>query len=305
MRILVTGANGMLGSAVVNAYGVSVEVFSIARQYGDLCNGDNVSRMIADIGPEVVVHCAAKVGGIHANMSEPDKFFTQNILMNTHVIHQACLQGVPRVISFSSVCAYDQSGLEINEYTHQDGSPHDTNFAYAYAKRMIEIQMRAYSRRYPTKLTCIVPTNMYGPNDNFDMKCAHVIPMLIRKCIEAKTTGRMEVWGDGSAEREFLYAPDLAEIVREVSIMESPPHMLVVSDGRSICMRTVVDTIKSAVGYDGEISYDSGKPAGQSRRVTDTYLFKSLFPQYMFTPFSSGIRDTVRWYLSSSGSARE
>jgi GDP-L-fucose synthase len=299
----VTGGRGFLGRplvAMLEAAGAEVSTFS-SSDY-NLTQQADVTRMYHELQPEVVIHLAARVGGIGANRDNPGSFFYDNAMMGIELMEQARHRGVQKFVQIGTVCAYPKfAPLPFSEDDLWDGYPEETNAPYGLAKKMLLVQAQAYRQQYGFDAIYLIPVNLYGPGDNFDLHTSHVIPALIRKCLEAKDAGRerLEVWGTGTPTREFLYVDDAARgIVLGAELYDKPdPVNLGTSD--EISIRDLVSLIAELTGFDGEIVYDSSKPDGQPRRKLNVERAKSEFGFVAEVPFRTGLERTIDWYRAN------
>jgi GDP-L-fucose synthase len=300
-KVVVTGGAGFLGRFVVeklNAF-PQVEVFVPRSRDYNLVEGAHVKRLLSDAQPEMVIHLAAVVGGIGHNQKNPGRFFYDNLMMGVQLIEQSRLQGVKKFVATGTVCAYPKfTDVPFKEDDLWNGYPEETNAPYGLAKKMMLVQSQAYRQQYGFNSIFLLPANLYGPRDNFDLETSHVIPALIRKCVEARRAGTsfVEVWGSGSASREFLYVEDCAEgIVRAAaSYDESDPVNL--GNGREVVIKDLVETIARLTVFDGEIRWQSNKPDGQPRRQLDTTRAFEKFGFRATTSLEEGLRRTIDWY---------
>lgn len=301
-RVLVTGGAGFLGSFVVeqlHARHAREVVVPRSRDY-DLRHESAVRRLLADARPDIVIHLAARVGGIGANRAHPAEFFYDNLMMGAMLMHAAWQAEIEKFVAVGTVCAYPKyTPVPFREEAFWDGYPEETNAPYGLAKKMLLVQSQAYRAQYGFNSIFLVPVNLYGPRDNFDLESSHVIPALIRKCLQAKEAGRtsIEVWGDGSPTREFLYVEDAAEgiLLGAEHLETSEPVNL--GSGKEISIKALVHFIAEAVGFEGEIVWDTSKPNGQPRRGLDVSRAKRLFGFEAHTSLRMGIERTVQWYL--------
>jgi GDP-L-fucose synthase len=300
-RIVVTGGTGFLGRhlmAVLAAHGFTRAVAIGTRDY-DLTHETQTTRMLEALAPEAIIHLAAVVGGIGANRKHPGSFFYQNLMMGTLLMEHARRAGVHRFLSVGTICSYPKhTPVPFHEDALWDGYPEETNAPYGLAKKMLLVQSAAYRQEYGFDASNVMLVNLYGPGDNFDPESSHVIPALIRKCLEAVESGAPEitVWGTGRATREFLYVEDAAEaVVRALERLEgSEPVNL--GAGREISIRDLVGTIARLSGFAGRIVWDETKPDGQPRRCLDTSRALGLLGWKATTPFEDGLERTIRWY---------
>jgi GDP-L-fucose synthase len=302
-RIVVTGGAGFLGAAVVRtlrARGVSDEriVVPRRREY-DLTVESHVDRLYADARPDVVIHLAAEVGGIGANMEHPGRFFYANMAMGLHLVEHARRSGLEKFVHTGTVCAYPKHcPVPFREEDLWNGYPEETNAPYGVAKKAIFVMLDGYRREYGLKSAVVVPVNLYGPGDNFDPRSSHVIPALIRKCEEARLAGRgaISCWGTGAATREFLYVDDAAEgIVRAAEVMEEPVPINL-GGGEEIAVRDLVGRIARACDFTGRIEWDPSKPDGQPRRGLDISRARQLLAWSPRQDFDDGLAATVAWW---------
>jgi len=296
-KILITGGNGLVGSQFKGDEYIKVN----STDY-DLVDPVLTHLMFKKHLPKSVVHCAAKVGGLMGNMNYKGEFFYDNIMMNTNVIEECRKQGIRKLIVFLSTCVFPNDvEYPLTEEKIHLGPPHNSNDAYAYAKRMAEVQVRAYREQYGLKYTCVIPTNIYGPNDNFDIKNGHVIPSLIHKCYLAKLNNEpFYVWGSGTPLREFIHSEDVANLTR--MILDSNydgEEPIILSTSEEITIKEVVDTIVDAFEFNGEVVWMTDKPDGQHRKPSDNSKLMNLFPKYKFKPFKQGIKETVSWFIEN------
>jgi len=297
-RVLVTGGRGLVGSALAATQPAGMSVEYVASNRADLRDASATKKLFEDVQPTHVIHLAARVGGVKANINHVGSFFVDNVLINTNVLECARRAGVQRLVSTLSSCIYpDGAPLPLNENDLHRGEPHASNYGYAFAKRMLEVQSRAYRQQFGCDYICVIPNNLYGPDDNFDLENGHVIPAMIRKIHAAANGGPPPVlWGDGSPLREFTFSHDIAAALWW-AIEHCRVPLLNVGTPEEVSIRQTAATICSALNYDlGNISWDTSKPAGQARKPMDTSRFRELSEQ-IFTPLADGIRRTVDWYL--------
>jgi GDP-L-fucose synthase len=302
-RIVVTGGAGFLGTAVcrvLQGRGVPVGQIVVPRRHAyDLTIESHVERLYADTRPDLVIHLAAEVGGIGANMAQPGRFFYANMAMGLHLVEHARRNGIEKFVHTGTVCAYPKHcPIPFREDDLWNGYPEETNAPYGVAKKAIFVMLDGYRRQYGLASAVTVPVNLYGPGDDFDPATSHVIPALIRKCEEARLTGAEEVvcWGTGSATREFLYVDDAAEgIVRAAERMEEPVPINL-GGGVEIAIRDLVAKIATACGYAGRITWDTSKPDGQPRRSLDITRAKTLLGWEPRQDFDTGLATTVAWW---------
>jgi GDP-L-fucose synthase len=301
-RVLVTGGAGFLGSHAVDALrrrGCREVVVPRSRDYNLVCDSD-VRRLLRDARPDVVVHLAARVGGIGANRDHPADFFYDNLMMGTQMMHESWRAGVEKFVAVGTVCAYPKhTATPFREETLWDGYPEETNAPYGLAKKMLLVQAQAYRQQYGFNAIYLLPVNLYGPGDNFDPVNSHVIPALIKKFVEAKKQrlSAVEVWGTGLATREFLYVQDAAEGIVLATQHYDGGEPVNLGSGMEISIRQLAELIARITGFEGKIIFDTSKPDGQPRRRLDTERAAAWFGFRASTPFDQGLRETVQWYL--------
>ena len=305
-RFVVTGGAGFLGRNVVRVLeerGVPRSQITIPRRASyDLTREADVERLYADAKPDIVLHLAAEVGGIGANMNAPGRFFFANMAMGLHLVEHARLNGIAKFVHTGTVCAYPKNcPVPFREEDIWNGFPEETNAPYGIAKKALFTMLDAYYRQYELKSAVVVPVNLYGPGDNFDKQSSHVIPALIRKCEEARMAGRdsIQCWGTGKATREFLFVEDAAEaIVRAAEVIDEPSPINL-GGGREIAIGELVREIALACDFRGEIQWDASKPDGQPRRGIDISRARSLLKWAPQKDFTEGLAETVQWWRSS------
>jgi GDP-L-fucose synthase len=308
--ILVTGGAGFLGSRVVEALlaAGNQRVFVARSRDYDLRTESGVDQLVVTAKPRTIIHLAAVVGGIGANRDNPGSFFYENLVMGTRLMEVARIRDVRKFVAIGTVCAYPKhTPVPFREEALWDGYPEETNAPYGLAKKMLLVQGQAYRAQYGFRSIYLLPTNLYGPGDNFDERSSHVIPALIRKCLEAAETGArsIEVWGDGSASREFLFVDDAAQAIALATARYDGPEPVNVGAGHEITIKELVGLISDLSGFRGQIRWDTTKPNGQPRRCLDTSRAERLFGFRASTSFEDGLRKTVDWYRASRGSPIE
>ncbi len=306
MRVLVTGGGGFLGTHVVSRLEADgIEPFVARRRDYDLTVAVDAERLFADARPELVVHLAAEVGGIGANRANPGRYWYANLLMGAHVLEQARLQGVAKTVLLGTICAYPKHApVPFREDDLWNGYPEETNAPYGIAKKALLVGAQAYREQYGTNAVYLLPVNLYGPRDNFDLETSHVIPALIRKMAGARERGEREIvlWGDGSPTREFLYVDDCAEAVWLAAQRYDGPEPVNVGTGEEISIRDLAALIAELTGFDGEIVWDTSRPNGQPRRRLDVSRAEELFGFRARTPLQEGLEQTIAWYRSGAPS---
>ncbi|ACL24444.1 GDP-L-fucose synthase family protein [Chloroflexus aggregans] len=300
-RVVVTGGAGFLGSYVVeklNARGARDVFVPRSRDY-DLRHVDAIRQLLADARPDIVIHMAARVGGIGANRDHPAEFFYDNLMMGVQLLHESWKFGVGKFVTIGTVCAYPKyTPVPFKEDDLWNGYPEETNAPYGLAKKMLLVQGEAYRQQYGFNSIFLLPVNLYGPRDNFDLETSHVIPALIRKCIEAAERGddHIVVWGDGSPTREFIYAADAAEGILLATERYNDSDPVNIGSSDEISIRDLVTLIAELTGFRGQIVWDTTKPNGQPRRKLDVSRAWERFGFRSTTTFSEGLRATIDWY---------
>jgi GDP-L-fucose synthase len=304
-KLLVTGASGLIGSAIQNVSKNSdrianYEVIPLTRADCDLTNFQDTKAIFQYIKPDYVIHTAAIVGGIGSNMNHPGKFFCDNIAINTNVLESARLVKVEKLISYMSTCVFpDVAQYPLNEKDIHNGPPHPSNAAYAHAKRMLDVQSKAYRSEYGCNFITLIPTNIYGPHDNFDLVNGHVLPSLIQRCYLAQYLKQiMLVWGTGNPLREFIFSDDIALLSLEALECYNESEPLIVSSGIEISIKDALAIVVAALDFENEIIFDNSKPDGQFRKPSDTSKLEQYFPNFKFTSVSDGLSITIKWFLT-------
>jgi GDP-L-fucose synthase len=300
-RVCVTGGAGFLGSFILEKLqerGASFVFVPRIEEY-NLVNHDDIQRMLDDSRPDIIIHLAALAGGIGANRARPAEFFYINLMMGVQLMHQAWERGVEKFVAIGTVCAYPKfTPIPFLEEHLWDGYPEETNAPYGLAKKMLLVQAQAYRDQYDFNAIYVLPVNLYGLRDNFDLQTSHVIPALIRKCIEAQERGDEEVvlWGDGSPTREFLYAGDAAEGILMATEYYNRSEPVNLGSGQEISIKDLSEMIARLTDFQGKIVWDTSKPNGQPRRALDITKAEKYFGFRAQTPFEEGLRRTVEWY---------
>jgi GDP-L-fucose synthase len=300
-RVCVTGGAGFLGRKIVRKLqqrGAKDIFVPVIEEY-DLTQPEAIQRMLERSRPDVIIHLAAQVGGIGANRARPAEFFYNNLIMGVMLIHQAWKLGVAKFVALGTICAYPNfTPVPFREEDLWNGYPEETNAPYGLAKKMLLVQAQAYRQQYGYNAIFLLPVNLYGPGDNFDPATSHVIPALIRKCIETQEAGLDEVvvWGDGSPTREFLYVEDAAEGVLLASERFDGPQPVNLGSGNEISIKNLLEMIVRLIGYTGRVVWDTSMPNGQPRRGLDISRAKQYFGFKAQMPFEEGLRRTIEWY---------
>ncbi|MDZ4755146.1 MAG: GDP-L-fucose synthase [Phycisphaerae bacterium] len=302
-RIVITGGAGFLGRAVIESLRRrgAVDIAIPRRREFDLTNEADVARLYAQMRPDVVLHLAAEVGGIGANMDNPGRYFFANMAMALHLIEHARINKLKKFVQVGTICAYPKfTPVPFREEELWNGYPEETNAPYGVAKKAAMVMLDGYRRQYGLNSSYLLPVNLYGPWDNFDLHTSHVIPALIRKCVEAIDGGRSEIicWGTGAASREFLYVDDAGEgVVRAAEVMDEPLPINL-GTNMEITIKDLVTLIAKLTGFHGAIRWDSTKPDGQPRRCLDTSRAAKLLDWRAKVGFEEGLKRTIEWFRS-------
>ena len=301
--IVVTGGAGFLGSYVVDALARRgcTDVFVPRSRDYDLRQPEAIDRLLEDARPDVIIHLAAVVGGIGANRSQPGRFFYENAIIGIQLIEKARVAGIAKFVTLGTICAYPKfAPIPFREAELWDGYPEETNAPYGLAKKMLLVQTQAYRAQYGFNGIYLLPVNLYGPRDNFDLETSHVIPALIRKCVEARDRRDPEVvlWGDGSPTREFLFAADAAEGIVLATEHYEGGEPVNLGSGSEISIRDLATIVAEEVGFEGAVRWDASKPNGQPRRSLDVSRAREAFGFEAKTSFRDGLRTTIHWYLN-------
>ena len=299
-RVCVTGGAGFLGGFLVDELkrrGAKHVFVPTCTEY-DLTTREAILRMLADAKPDIVIHLAAVVGGIGANMANPGRYFYDNAIMGIQLIEECRLAGVSKFVALGTICAYPKfAPIPFREEDLWDGYPEETNAPYGLAKKMMLVQCQAYRQQYGFDGIFLLPVNLYGPRDNFDLETSHVIPAMIRKMSAARDSGETVVlWGDGSPTREFLYVEDCARAIVMAAECYDGADPVNLGAGWEISIKELAETIAKHVGYEGDINWDASKPNGQPRRKLDVSRAREYFGFEAQVPFDEGIRRTVEWW---------
>jgi GDP-L-fucose synthase len=305
-RVLVTGGGGFLGRALVTALACRAPAKILAPRASelDLRERDCVRAYLAKEKPDLIVHLAAVVGGIGANRAHPGLFFYENAIMGIQLIEEARRAGIGKFVCLGTICAYPKlTPVPFKEEDLWNGYPEETNAPYGLAKKMLLVQLQAYREEYGFRGIYLLPVNLYGPGDHFDLETSHVIPAMIRKFLEARESGAREVvlWGDGSPTREFLYVEDAAEGILSAAERYDGVAPVNLGSGEEISIRDLASLVARETGFGGGIRWDASQPNGQPRRKLDVSRAEELFGWKSQTPFSEGLRRTIDWYRGAPG----
>lgn len=303
---LITGSAGMLGSSLRRLL-VNDDAVYLTREDADLTSFEATAALFRTHKPEFVIHCAAVVGGIGSNSIHSGDYFRKNILINLNVLEAARLAGVKRLISFMSTCVFpDKTEYPLKENNLHDGAPHPSNFGYAYAKRMLEVQSSAYRKEWNCDFIVAIPTNMYGPHDDFALEGGHVIPSLIHRTYLRQREGSdLLAWGTGSPLREFVYVDDIAKLTLWALENYREEEPIIFSSGVERSIKDLVEIVAEKMKFTGKIVWDSTKPDGQFRKPSDTAKLRRLRPEFHFTPLDEGIEKSVAWFKTNYPNIRQ
>lgn len=311
--IMVTGGSGLVGQGIksyvsANSKPNETWVF-LSSKDGDLRDRKSTEAIFEKVKPTHVIHLAAKVGGLFANMSQKVEFYRENVIINDNIMECCRIYKVKKLVSMLSTCIFpDKTTYPIDETMLHDGPPHPSNEGYAYAKRLIDTMNRAYAEEYGCNFTSIIPTNIYGPHDNFSISNGHVIPGLIHKCYLAKKNNTpFTIWGSGSPLRQFIYSLDLAELsVWVMRDYHSPdPITLSVDEEAEVSIKDVALAVAEAMKFDGEIIFDTSKADGQYKKTACNKKLRSFRPDYQFIPMKEGVQKAVDWFVENYDTARK
>ncbi len=300
-RITITGGNGFLGKHLVRAFaarGCAAVSVADLPEY-NLLRHEDIRRLYDEQRPDIVVHLAAKVGGIGFNQANPGSLFYENIMMGVPLLHEGYLRGIAKFVSLGTICAYPKfTPVPFKEDDLWNGYPEETNAPYGLAKKMLLVQAQSYRQQYGFNSIFLLPVNLYGPGDNFDPASSHVIPALIKKCVDAERQGDGEVvvWGTGAATREFFYVEDAAEAIALATERYDKPDPVNIGAGFEISIRELVGLIVELTGFRGRVVWDAAKPDGQPRRMLDTSRAAREFGFRARTDFREGLAKTIAWY---------
>jgi GDP-L-fucose synthase len=291
-KILVTGGRGLVGSEFVGE-----NYFKPTSKDFNLIDRDQTYRLMLK-GFDSVIHCAAKVGGLGGNMNHKGQYFYENIMMNTNIIEGARLTGVKNLVAFLSTCIFPNDvDYPLVENKIHLGPPHFSNDAYAYAKRMVDVQIRSYNEQYGLNYKSVIPCNIYGPNDNYDTINGHVLPSLIHKCYLARENKTdLNIWGSGKPLREFIFSKDVAKLTEWVLHNYKDNEPIILSTSEEIAISDIVDMVVEIMNFKGNVVFDTSKPDGQFRKPSDNTKIKSYLPNYKFTPIYEGLKETIEYF---------
>jgi GDP-L-fucose synthase len=301
-KILVTGGSGLVGRCFT---GDRFE--KISSKNGDLRDREVVSSIIRGSDYEGIIHCAARVGGVKSNMSYPGEFFHDNIMMNTNMIEEARKAGIKKFIFYSSTCVFpDKVVYPLTPDKVHLGPPHNSNYAYAYAKRMGQVQIQAYNQQYGLDYFTVIPSNIYGPGDFYNIEDGHVIPSLLHKMYLAhRDNTDFIVWGSGAPLREFIFSEDIAEITTGLYDNYRGKDPVIVSASEEISIKDLVYLMAKIFGFKGNIVFDTSKPEGQLRKPSDNSIIKNIFPDFKFTPIEEGLEKSISWFMENYSNIRK
>ena len=300
-RICITGGAGFLGThlqAKLKKHGAK-ELFIPTYPEYDLVKSEDITRLYEDAKPDIVIHLAAKVGGIGANREKPGEFFYDNLMMGVQLLHQAWQRGIEKFVAIGTICAYPKyTPIPFKEEDLWNGYPEETNAPYGLAKKMLLVQSQGYRQQYGYNSIYLLPVNLYGPGDNFNPASSHVIPALIKKCVDAREAGENEIiaWGDGSPTREFIYVEDAAEAITLATIHYNDSEPVNIGSSFEISIKDLTELVAKLTGFSGAVRWDTSKPNGQPRRKLDTSRAKEYFGFESHTNFEDGLKRTIAWY---------
>ena len=300
MKTLITGGGGLVGSAMKSE-------LKLTREFCDLTDRKQTESLFKTIRPEGVIHCAGKVGGIGGNSNYKGEYFYDNLMVNTNVIEASRKAGVTRLVAFLSTCVFpDKVNCPLTIDQIHTGVPHISNDAYSYAKRMADVQINAYREQYGINYTSIIPSNIYGPNDNFSLEHGHVMPMLIHKLYLAKKNKTdFTVWGSGKPLREFIYSKDVARLAEWTLENYEGTEPLIFSGDEEISIKELVDILVAEFKFKGKVIFDESKPDGQFKKPSDNSKIKELYPEFEYTPLEVGVKETVNWFIENYETSRK
>jgi GDP-L-fucose synthase len=294
MKTLITGGTGLVGTSISQG-------IKLSSKDADLRDWNQTLELFEYHKPDKIIHCAGKVGGLGGNMNYKGEFFYDNIMMNTNVIEAARQVGVERLVCFLSTCVFpDDVEFPLTEKKVHLGEPHSSNYPYAYAKRMADVQIRAYREQYGIEYVTVIPTNIYGPHDNFNIETGHVLPSLIHKCYLAdKNNTDFVIWGSGKPLREFIFSKDIAKLSEWALDNYTEDEPIIFSTSDAVPIKDMVDLIVEYMNFKGNVVWDRDKPDGQYRKPSSIEKLKSYLPDYEFTSVEDGLKETVEWFYEN------
>jgi len=297
---LVTGGRGLVGSSL------SGDMYRVGSEF-DLRDKTVTDKLFSDLSPKNVIHCAARVGGLGGNMNHKGEFFYDNIMMNTNVIESCRIHNVKKLVCFLSTCVFPNDvEYPLTEKKIHLGPPHNTNDSYSYAKRMAEVQIRAYREQYGLNYVTVIPSNIYGPNDNFNLANGHVVPSLIHKCYLAKKNNTpFKIWGSGKPLREFIFSKDVGKLTKWVLDNYEEEEPIIFSTSQEVPIKDVVGLIVKHMSFTGDVIWESDKPDGQFRKPSDNSKLLSYLPDFQFTSLDDGLKETVEWFVNNYENCRK
>jgi GDP-L-fucose synthase len=298
-KLLVTGGNGLVGKEIICDIKVGKEF--------DLTDKNQSDNLIESINPTHVIHCAGKVAGLGGNMKHMGEYFYDNLMINTNIIESCRKNNVEKLMVFSSTCVFpSEVDYPLTEDKIHLGPPHLTNYGYAYAKRMADVQIRAYNEQYGTKYFSVIPCNMYGPNDNYNIENSHVIPSLIHKVYLAQQNNTdVFVWGSGKSLREFIYSKDVAKITEKLINIYEDTKPIIISNSHEISIEEIITTICDIFKFKNKIIFDTSKPEGQFKKPSDNTYLKSIIGDFKFTPLETGLEETIDYFIKNYNTIRK
>jgi GDP-L-fucose synthase len=301
-KILITGGTGLVGSRFIGE-----DYIRIGSKDINLLNQNSIGDFLKNKEIEGVIHCAARVGGVKGNMTYPGEFTYENLKINTGIIEEARKAGIRKMISFSSTCVFpDKVEYPLTPSKIHLGPPHPSNYGYAYAKRMAEIQMQSYREQYGVNYFSVIPCNIYGPADNYNLEDGHVLPSILHKFYLANTEGSdVTIWGSGNPLREFIFSEDVAKLTKILFDNYTGGTPVIISSGKEISIKKVVDIIAREFNFKGKIIWDLDKPEGQFRKPSDNSVIRSIAPDFEFTPIEEGIQKSVKWFKENYPNIRK
>jgi GDP-L-fucose synthase len=301
-KILITGGTGLVGSRFIGE-----DYIKIGSKDINLLNQNSIGDFLKNKEIEGVIHCAARVGGVKGNMTYPGEFTYENLKINTGIIEEARKAGIRKMISFSSTCVFpDKVEYPLTPSKIHLGPPHSSNYGYAYAKRMAEIQMQSYREQYGVNYFSVIPCNIYGPADNYNLEDGHVLPSIVHKFYLANTEGSdVTIWGSGNPLREFIFSEDVAKLTKILFDNYTGGTPVIISSGKEISIKKVVDIIAREFNFKGKIIWDLDKPEGQFRKPSDNSVIRSIAPDFEFTPIEEGIQKSVKWFKENYPNIRK